>query len=220
MSKPDESVISDTFIASITNSKQCSSPYEYWLLNDCLPEESIDELISLPIEPVYIEDTKGERASHNDSRFLFGEENRQKYEVMDSISKAFQSSKVVDTLATLTHTSFEGTSLRIEYCQDTKGFWLEPHNDIGVKVFTMLIYLNREPEAVNWGTDIYADKETYAGRIRADFNSAVIFIPSDKTWHGFEKREITGVRRALIINYVTPEWRNRDELCFPNESIR
>ena len=30
--------------------------------------------------------------------------------------------------------------LRIEYTQDTTGFWLEPHTDISVKLFTMLVY--------------------------------------------------------------------------------
>ena len=34
--------------------------------------------------------------------------------------------------------------LRIEYCLDTDGFWLEPHTDIGAKLFTMLVYLSRE----------------------------------------------------------------------------
>ena len=47
-----------------------------------------------------------------------------------------------------------GSFLRIEYCLDTDGFWLEPHTDIGAKLFTMLVYLSDHPEAEDWGTDI------------------------------------------------------------------
>ena len=38
-----------------------------------------------------------------------------------------------------------GTYLRIEFAQDIDGFWLEPHTDLGVKVFTMLLYLSKDP---------------------------------------------------------------------------
>jgi hypothetical protein len=36
------------------------------------------------------------------------------------------------------------------------------------------------------------------------------------TWHGFRPRDIRGVRRSLIVNYVVPEWRARHELAFPS----
>ena len=41
----------------------------------------------------------------------------------------------------------------------------------------------------------------------------MIFIPGDDTWHGFIKRPIKGVRRSLIVNYVTGAWRDRYELA-------
>jgi len=58
------------------------------------------------------------------------------------------------------------------------------------------------------------------GRAPAGFNSGFIFVPSDKTWHGFEKRPINGVRKSLIINYVTQDWRSREELSFPDVVVR
>ena len=30
--------------------------------------------------------------------------------------------------------------------------------------------------------------------------------------HGLEPRKIHGIRRSLIVNYVTQEWRARDEI--------
>ena len=47
----------------------------------------------------------------------------------------------------------------------------------------------------------------------------MIFVPADNTWHGFEPREIPGVRQSLILNYVTPEWRAREQLAFPDQPV-
>jgi hypothetical protein len=47
----------------------------------------------------------------------------------------------------------------------------------------------------------------------------MVFIPADNTWHGFEKRAIKGVRKSLILNYVTPEWRAREQLSYPDTLI-
>jgi hypothetical protein len=53
-----------------------------------------------------------------------------------------------------------------------------------------------------------------------DFNCGLIFIPGTKSYHGFEKRPIKGIRRSLMLNYVGPEWRARHELCFPNHPVK
>jgi len=220
MTKTLETEIADTFLTSLHHAGKHSHPYQHWLMDHCLPEAMVDELISLPFTPADVKDTKGRRETNNDTRIHFGEQYRSQHKVMDAIAHVFQSQSVVDALKSVTLAPIEGTSLRIEYCQDTDGFWLEPHTDIGVKKFTMLIYLNREPEGADWGTDMYADKDTHVGRAASGFNTGLIFIPSDKTWHGFEKRPLNGVRKSLIINYVTQEWRNRHELCFPEDAIR
>ena len=34
-----------------------------------------------------------------------------------------------------------------------------------------------------------------------------------------EPRQIDGVRKSVIINYVTSEWRAREQLAFPNAPI-
>ena len=49
--------------------------------------------------------------------------------------------------------------------------------------------------------------------------AALAFVPSDNTWHGFAPREIKQVRKSLIINYVTPEWRAREQLASPDTPV-
>jgi hypothetical protein len=112
-----------------------------------------------------------------------------------------------------------GTYLRIEFAQDIDGFWLEPHTDLGVKVFTMLLYVSKDQRHRDLGTDIYDVQKQHVGRSPFIPNGAMVFIPSNSTYHGFEKRPIEGIRTSLIINYVTDEWRAREQLSFPDEPV-
>lgn len=215
----DTQQIQQVFLSSLQHHQRDDAPYPHWFLNQCLPAEVVDALAALPFEPAEIPDTYGRRETHNASRVHFGEENRTQFQVMQSLADVFQDQKTVDALSAVTGAPLAGTSLRIEYCQDTGNFWLEPHTDIGVKKFTMLIYLNREPEAVEWGTDLYADQNIYVGRAPGGFNRGLIFVPADNTWHGFKVRPIVGIRKTIIVNYVTQEWRARQELCYPDRPI-
>ena len=118
-------------------------------------------------------------------------------------------------------TDLSGTYVRLEYAQDIDGFWLQPHTDLGVKRFTMLIYLNRAGAAqADLGTDIFADAETWSKSPPFEDNTALIFVPGDNTWHGLRQRPIAGVRRSVIMNYVTSDWRAREQLAFPDTPIQ
>jgi hypothetical protein len=112
-----------------------------------------------------------------------------------------------------------GSSLRIEYCLDTDGFWLEPHTDNGAKLYTMLIYLSDEPGSEAWGTDTLDGSDGFVASTPHVRNGGLIFIPGADTWHGFHRRPIAGVQRSLIVNYVRPEWRSRHELTFPEQPV-
>ena len=56
----------------------------------------------------------------------------------------------------------------------------------------MLIYLSDGAEQDDLGTDIYRDHETWAKRTAFDDNTALMFVPTDHTWHGLERRSIAG----------------------------
>ena len=49
--------------------------------------------------------------------------------------------------------------------------------------------------------------------------AAMAFVPSNNTWHGFEPRPIPVVRKSLIVNYVTAEWRAREQLAYPDTPV-
>ena len=194
-------------------------PYPHWLPEKILPVEMCHALMNLPFNAPAIADTNGRRETHNSTRIFVSEANRARYPVCDRLAETFQDEAMIAFLQDLCDVPLAGSSLRIEYCLDTGGFWLEPHTDIGAKLFTMLIYLSDHPDAENWGTDIFDADHNLVKRASGAFNTGLIFVPGPNTWHGFTPRKINGLRRSLIVNYVKPEWRAREELAFPTHPV-
>ena len=108
------------------------------------------------------------------------------------LANGLQSDGVVRALEDLCDVWLGGSFLRIEYCLDTQGFWLEPHTDIGAKLFTMLIYLSDEAGSEAWGTDLLDGPDHLVGTTPYQRNCGFIFIPAADTWHGFHRRPIAG----------------------------
>ena len=83
----------------------------------------------------------------------------------------------------------------------------------------MLLYLSTNPQHSDLGTDIFDANKAPVGRSPFLPNGAMVFVPSDITYHGFEARPIEGVRKSIIINFVTDDWRAREQLAFPKSPI-
>ena len=204
---------------SIDGAEFDSEPYPHWILKNFFPADVFAEMRDLPFEAPDLGGVSGTREVHNATRVYFDRDNQRDYAVCRDVSEAFQDAEIVALFEEKFGGDLNSTFLRIEYAQDTDGFWLQPHTDIGVKSFTMLAYLSDDPEHADLGTDIYSDANTHYGRPPFEANSCLIFIPGDNTWHGFEQRKIVGVRKSIIVNYVTDEWRAREQLAFPEDPV-
>lgn len=204
------------FLTSLENATHVSEPYDYWLLDRVFPEHVVKSIASLPFPAPSGAVFDGRRESNNSSRVYFSAENQVRFPVCRDVVAAFSDPKVVQNLEEKTRAKLSDGFLRIEYCQDVNGFWLEPHLDISVKLFTMLVYLSDDPNLFDAGTDVYDDSPEHRLVASAPYemNRGLIFIPGQKTWHGFSKRPIRGLRKSIIINYVSSEWRNKDELAY------
>ncbi len=181
----------------------------------------IATLSSLPFTPPAVGQFDGRRESNNATRVYFTPAIQSQFAVSRDLVEVFSHPDVVTGIVDLTGADLGGARLRIEYCQDTDGFWLEPHCDIAVKRFTMLIYLSDDPALHDAGTDIYDDTAAHKRVASVPYrqNAGLIFIPGDATWHGFSPRPIRGLRTSLIINYVAAEWRATDELANPDKPV-
>ena len=210
--------IEQALLTSLERSAVFDAPYRNWRLEGVFPEPVARSLAVLPFAPTELEGVSGRRELHNDQRCYFAGQVLDDLPVARQVAQAFQSPRVVAGFARRTGAALEGCHLRIEYGADQDGFWLEPHTDLGVKALTLLIQLPDENQA-DLGTDLYAAPDAWVERAAFMWNGALLFVPSDRTWHGFEPRRITGVRRSVIVNYVTAEWRAREQLAFPQTAV-
>lgn len=214
------SEIAMRFLDCLDRAVEGPRPFRHWLLSRMLPDEACAEVVALPVDARIQGDTLGKRETNNSLRLFFDPARQADHPVCAALAKALQSEPVVRRLQTLCAVSLAGSLLRIEYCLDTDGFWLEPHTDIGAKRFTMLLYLSDTPGCEAWGTDLMDAAGNVVATTPYRRNDGFIFIPGADTWHGFRRRRIDGIRRSLIVNYVVPEWRSQHELAFPGIAVR
>jgi hypothetical protein len=219
MEAADADAVTASFLASLDFCDTDAYPFRHWLLDRVLPDAVCAAIDALPVVAPPIADTEGKRETHNSTRIFFGTPQRAAYPVCSAIASALQSDAVVRRVEQCCDVVLGGSFLRIEYCLDTDGFWLEPHTDIGAKLFTMLVYLSDDPGSEAWGTDLLDGPDRLVATMPYRRNSGCIFIPATNSWHGFHRRPIAGVRRSLIVNYVGPEWRSRHELAFPEQPV-
>lgn len=212
--------VEQTFAASLNAAARDETPYRHWMLERVFGDDVVQALSRLPFPPPDLAGVSGARELHNNQRHYFDHDNCARHPVCNALAEAFQSTRTVDLIRQITGADVGGCFLRIEYAQDTDGFWLQPHTDLGVKKLTMLYYLADAPGQETLGTDIYRDGQTWIKRSGFARDAALMFVPSDDTWHGFEPRPIPGVRKSVIINYVTDEWRAREQLAYPDAPIR
>ena len=212
--------VSSALLASFAAARGSAKPYQHWLVENCLPVAALDAAIALPFAAPALGGISGRREVHNATRKYFDVENRAKFPVAGAMADALQSTAVTRSIEKTFGSKLDGTYLRIEYAQDIDGFWLEPHTDLGVKLFTFLLYLSKDAQHADLGTDIYDTDKKHVGRSPFKPGGAMIFVPSNITYHGFEPRRIEGVRKSIIINYVSNEWKAREQLAFPDKPIK
>lgn len=220
MSTTADAAIYEGFVDALACATAYDAPYRHWLIGNVLPSDVLDAVAALDLPTADVGALSGKREYHNETRHYFDQANIARYPVVAEMAHAFQAPHMVRFIEKFFDTEIEGTFLRIEYAQDMTGFWLEPHTDLGVKRLTLLLYLPNGDGQDDLGTDIYDADKSWVKRAPFAANAAMAFVPGDATYHGFEKREIRGVRKSLILNYVTTDWRDRDQLAFPEQTVR
>ncbi len=207
-----------SFAASLDRATARAAPYRHWLMREVLPAHVSAAMNALPFPAPALHGVSGSREIHNNTRRYVDAVAIAAHPVCRSLAEAFQHPTTVAAIEEATGARLGGCCLRIEYAQDIDGFWLQPHTDLGVKKYTLLYYLGPDghPEL---GTDVYSDANTWSHRAPFEPRGALAFVPSDITWHGFEQREIPVVRKSLIVNYVTEDWRAREQLAYPDTPV-
>ncbi|GBQ25614.1 hypothetical protein AA12717_2109 [Gluconacetobacter sacchari DSM 12717] len=200
--------------ASVRGARARRWPFAHWLLDDVLPPAACAALVGWdPGAASHGGDTGGRRDARNGRR-VFVTPRARRDPALDLLARMFDAAEARDAIAARCGARLAGTALRLELCLDTDGFWLEPHTDIGAKALTLLVALSSGPGAADWGTDLMTADGMPVARASGAFNSGLMFVPGAASWHGFVRRPIRGVRRSLIVNFVSAEWRATGELAF------
>lgn len=205
--------MASSFLNCLNGARHESWPFDYWLLNNPLPGGYCEEIVDLPFSPPGDAVFDGKRDTNNTLRVYFTPGNQARFPVCRRVVEGFQDPATKKAIEESTGADLSLAHLRIEYCQDEGGFWLEPHTDIFVKKFTMLVYLSDDPNLADAGTNIFEGPpdHKYVGSAPYGKNKGVIFIPGENSWHGFGHHPVKGIRKSIIINYVTSDWRDKWE---------
>lgn len=219
MNTSPEERIFECFTGALARAVGNGVPYPHWIISGLLPDDILRELQTVSFPVASPNGASGKRAAPNHMRHYFDQDNMAASPVFAAVAHAFQARSMIASIERFFEIDLEGAFLRIEFALDVNGFWLEPHKDLSVKKLTVLVYLSDGADHETLGTDIYAAKDQWAARTPFSPNIALAFVPGGNTFHGFEKRPINGVRKSLILNYVTTEWRDREQLAFPDQTV-
>ena len=212
--------VSQCLTNSIINAKEESYPFLHWevegLLEESLRSKMLDIELPAPINFQYDGTRAGDakdrtKESTPPKRLFIGKQEIKKYPFFKGLKDALLEKEFLDLVKSKFSLDTKGLYLRLEYINDFDGFYLHPHKDIGEKKLTLLLYLNNGPEYM--GTDFYDKDINLVKTIKFAANRGYAFVPGNDTWHGLEKKPITGRRVSLLINYVTfkTDWPVPDE---------
>ncbi|MGI9438010.1 MAG: 2OG-Fe(II) oxygenase [Geminicoccaceae bacterium] len=218
-SEIDVDMMVDHVVNSFETGEGSTEPFPHWQMNDFVPHSLAKGMANLELPESRVDWSNGERRTEVSHRFFFSPEVSSGMPLCGLFNRIFLDRRIVKLVQDKFSMSPEDCFLRVERCQDIDGFWLKPHVDESDKLMTLQIYLSDQPEAAEWGTDILDADRAVVKRARSTFNSAFLFIPAKNTWHGFERRPITGLRKSIIVNYVSNRWRTTSELANPSAPL-
>lgn len=160
-------------------------------------------------EPYHVEYTGARECTNKYRKFITREDT-------PDLSKLFSNWDTQESRDFFTNVSKRDCSdgkLRIELCQDNAGFYLDKHIDINEKLITLQVYLGDGHPS--WGTTIYNADHSHYYTNEFRHNTGWMSFKDSPLWHGVEKSaEVasSGLRRSIIINYVSGNWMDTHQL--------
>jgi len=210
-----------SILNSVKNSKHGTYPFRYWEVDKPLSEEMINELYNAKLDDptahnIEYDGTRaidggdgklreGDKSGGKALKFrcFVSKENEKNYPEILKLVKELQTKETSQAIGNLIDKDLSNAFVRVEICCDRKGFWLKPHCDIKEKLMSSMLFVNRNNESEELGTDFYNEKMEKVYTVPYKDNYGYMFTTDENSWHGLEKKEIKDERRCLQVNYVT-----------------
>ena len=210
-----------SILNSVKTSKHGTYPFRYWEVDKPLSEEMINELYNAKLDDptahnIEYDGTRaidggdgklreGDKSGGKALKFrcFVSKENEKNYPEILKLVKELQTKETSQAIGNLIGKDLSHAFVRVEICCDRKGFWLKPHCDIKEKLMSSMLFVNRNNESEELGTDFYNEKMEKVYTVPYKDNYGYMFTTDENSWHGLEKKEIKDERRCLQVNYVT-----------------
>ena len=210
-----------SILNSVKNSKHGTYPFRYWEVDKPLSEEMINELYNAKLDDptahnIEYDGTRaidggdgklreGDKSGGKALKFrcFVSKENEKNYPEILKLVKELQTKETSQAIGNLIGKDLSNAFVRVEICCDRKGFCLKPHSDIKEKLMSSMLFVNRNNESEELGTDFYNEKMEKVYTVPYKDNDGYMFTTDENSWHGLEKKEIKDERRCLQVNYVT-----------------
>ena len=199
-----------TLINSLrTKSSKYQSPFNYWIIDEPLSDNAIDEIYKTPIPSgdVIFDGTRAGDKNGKDLlsklRVFIDQNNYTEFPNLKNLISEMQSKECQKLIEGMLNVNLTNSYVRVEVIADKDGFWLEPHCDIKEKLMSGLIFVNNANESEELGTDFYNEKLEKVKTVPYKHNYGYLFTSGPNTWHGMEKKKIVKERRCIQVNYVT-----------------
>lgn len=82
-------LIVEYFMGNLDRATRIDQPFEYWLIDDVLPEDVIDDTAALPFAPPANPGFDGQRETNNSTRVFFTPANQSKLYVCWEVASIF-----------------------------------------------------------------------------------------------------------------------------------
>ena len=106
----------------------------------------------------------------------------------------------------LTNLDLSRTKVQVRLCSYDSSHWMGPHTDRPETRATHVIYLSREWDSIYGGAlQLHCSPaaDDVARRVYPLWNTGVLLVRSDESWHSVEPvRECTDMRRSILIHFV------------------
>ena len=197
-----------TFLNSILKqSKKYDFPFDHWEYNNALSDETIQEIITADIPDVSKHNLTydGTRAIDGGAaefregiasggkaikfRCFVTKENSSQFPNLVKFINELQSKETYEAISKMISKDLSNSYVRVEVICDREGFWLKPHCDIKEKLMSGLIFVNKEGESEDLGTDFYNNKLEKVKTVPYKHNYGYLFSSGPNTWHGMEKKK-------------------------------
>ena len=199
-----------TLINSLrTKSSKYQSPFNYWIIDEPLSDNAIDEIYKTPIPSgdVIFDGTRAGDKNGKDLlsklRVFIDQSNYTEFPNLKNLISEMQSKECQKLIEGMLNVNLTNSYVRVEVIADKDGFWLEPHCDIKEKLMSGLIFVNNANESEDLGTDFYNNRLEKVKTVPYKHNYGYLFTSGPNTWHGLEKKTLVKERRCIQVNYVT-----------------